>query len=202
MTSAAPTTDRDGDRATLVEAIVATGVEDRAAFQRLYRLTSAKLFGICLRICGSREAAEDVLQEVYLIIWRRAGAFEPGRASPITWLATIARNRAIDWRRQHPHRIAGGGAEAEAVPDPRPDAVSSLLVEEHERRLLYCLEGLDGTQRETIRTAFFGGLTYAELAGRRGVPVGTVKSWVRRALQALKGCLESAAVRDAAGGAG
>lgn len=189
MTSSAPTTERDRDRTALVEAIVATGAEDRAAFQRLYRLTSAKLFGICLRICGSREAAEDVLQEVYLIIWRRAGAFEPGRASPITWLATIARNRAIDWRRRHPHRIAGGPEEAEAVPDPRPDAVTGLLVEEGERRLLYCLDTLDGTQRETIRTAFFGGLTYAELAGRRGVPVGTVKSWVRRGLARLRDCM-------------
>ncbi len=189
MTPPAPTTDRDTDRATLVEAIVATGAEDRIAFQRLYRLTSAKLFGICLRICGTREAAEDVLQEVYLTVWRRAGAFEPGRASPITWLATIARNRAIDWRRQHPHRIAGGSEEAEAVPDPRPDAAAGLLFDEHERRLLFCLEGLDGTQRETIRTAFFGGLTYAELAGRRGVPVGTVKSWVRRGLARLRDCM-------------
>jgi RNA polymerase sigma-70 factor (ECF subfamily) len=189
MESLATNAERDSGRSALVEAIVATGSEDRVAFQRLYRLTSAKLFGICLRICGTREAAEDVLQEVYLIIWRRAGAFEPGRASPITWLATIARNRAIDWRRQHPHRIAGGSEEAEAVPDPRPDAVSGMLVEEHERRLLVCLEGLDGTQRETIRTAFFGGVTYAELAGRRGVPVGTVKSWVRRGLARLRNCL-------------
>ena len=130
-----------------------------------------------------------MLQEVYLIIWRRAGAFEPGRASPITWLATIARNRAIDWRRQHPHGAAGGSDEAEAVPDPRPDAVSGMLFEEHERRLLGCLEALDGTQRETIRTAFFGGLTYAELAARRGVPVGTVKSWVRRGLARLRDCM-------------
>ncbi len=189
MQFAAPTPERDSDRSTLVEAIVATGSEDRVAFQRLYRLTSAKLFGICLRICGSREAAEDVLQEVYLIIWRRAGAFEPGRASPISWLATIARNRAIDWRRQHPHRVGASGEEADAVPDPRPDAVSSLLVEEHERRLLLCLDTLDQTQRETIRTAFFSGSTYAELATRRGVPLGTVKSWVRRGLARLRACM-------------
>jgi RNA polymerase sigma-70 factor (ECF subfamily) len=189
MESAATMTEANSGRLALVEAIVATGAEDRAAFQQLYQLTSAKLFGICLRICGSREAAEDVLQEVYLIIWRRAGAFEPGRASPITWLATIARNRAIDWRRQHPHRIGGGSDEADMVPDPRPDAVTNLLFEEHERRLLFCLDTLDQTQRETIRTAFFGGLTYAELAGRRGVPVGTVKSWVRRGLARLRACL-------------
>jgi RNA polymerase sigma-70 factor (ECF subfamily) len=189
MSLSAPNASRDIDRGALVEAIVATGTEDRLAFQRLYRLTSAKLFGICLRICGSREAAEDVLQEVYLIIWRRAGAFEPGRASPITWLATIARNRAIDWRRAHPHRLSASSEEADAVPDPAPDAVTGLLRDEGEQRLHLCLDALDQTQRETIRTAFFGGLTYAELATRRGVPVGTVKSWVRRGLGRLKDCL-------------
>lgn len=81
-------------RTALVEALVATGEQDRSAFQRVYRLTSAKLFGVCLRICGDRQAAEDVLHEVYLTVWKRAGGYEPGRSSPITWLATIARNRA------------------------------------------------------------------------------------------------------------
>lgn len=103
MTSpSSPTAAADGARADLVDALLAVGREDRSAFARLYRLTSAKLFGICLRICGERAAAEDVLSEVYLTVWRRAGAFEPGRASPITWLATIARNRAIDWVRAAP----------------------------------------------------------------------------------------------------
>ena len=86
-------------RAILVAALARVAAGERNALQTTYRLTSAKLFGVCLRICGDRRAAEDVLSEVYLTIWKRAGAFEPGRASPITWLATIARNRAIDWRR-------------------------------------------------------------------------------------------------------
>src|SRR3982751_6314544 len=94
-----PNPDVTAARARLVEALQQTGEGDRAAFQTVYRLTAAKLFGICLRICGERSAAEDVLHEVYLTIWKRAGAFEPGRASPISWLATIARNRSIDWVR-------------------------------------------------------------------------------------------------------
>lgn len=179
----------DAGRARLVEAILATAREDRSAFRRLYRLTRAKLFGICLRICGDREAAEDVLQEVYLIVWRRAGGFEPGRASPITWLATIARNRAIDWRRAHPARAAAGADEAAHVPDPHPDAVATLLRDEERRRLALCLDELDATQRDAIRTAFFEGVTYAELATRRGVPTGTVKSWIRRGLIRLRECL-------------
>ncbi|HEU4876386.1 MAG TPA: sigma factor, partial [Sphingomicrobium sp.] len=83
----APSTpDADAARQRLVEALIATGAEDRSAFRTLYGLTSAKLFGVCLRICGERQAAEDVLSEVYLTVWKRAGAYEPGRASPISWL--------------------------------------------------------------------------------------------------------------------
>lgn len=179
----------DQARARLVEALLATGREDRSAFQQLYRLTRAKLFGICLRICGERQGAEDVLQEVYLIIWRRAGGYEPGRSSPITWLATIARNRAIDWRRAHPGRGEVAVEAAAGVADPAPDATSGLLGEEENRRLRDCLDELEQQQRESIRTAFFSGVTYAELATRRGVPLGTVKSWIRRGLQRLRDCL-------------
>lgn len=182
---------REGDaaRARLVEAILATGREDRSAFQRLYRLTAAKLYGICLRICGDGQGAEDVLQEVYLTVWRRAGAFEPGRASPITWLAAIARNRAIDWRRAHPARAAAGVEEAADLPDEHPDAVAGLLADEEGRRLHLCLDRLDAPQREAIRTAFFDGVTYSDIAARRGVPTGTVKSWIRRGLLRLRDCL-------------
>ena len=191
MGATAASTDQDAARARLVEAILATGQEDRIAFQRLYRLTSAKLFGICLRICGERQAAEDVLQEVYLVVWRRAAGFEPGRASPITWLATIARNRAIDWRRAHPAMVGASVDEAVHVPDPGLDAASALLEQEDGRRLHLCLDQLDPPQRETIRTAFFEGVTYAELATRRGVPAGTVKSWIRRGLLRLRDCLRN-----------
>ncbi len=182
-----PTT--DVARARLVEALVATGAEDRAAFSTLYKLTSAKLFGVCLRICGDRGAAEDVLSEVYLTIWRRAGAFEPGRASPISWLATIARNRAIDWRRSAGRKTMVMLDDAPDVPDPDPSAEENLIQGDEDRRLHLCLDELEDKQRGAIRTAFFGGLTYAELAERDGVPLGTMKSWVRRGLIRLKDCL-------------
>lgn len=178
-------------RARLTEALVRTGAEDRDAFRTVYDLTAAKLFGICLRICGDRQAAEDVLHDVYLLIWRRAGAFEPGRSSPITWLATIARNRAIDWRRAQGSRPTAPLTEAPDLPDPAPLASEGLAAAGESRRLHDCLRALEERQRAAIRTAFFDGVTYAELAARQGVPLGTAKSWIRRGLAALKRCLDA-----------
>jgi RNA polymerase sigma-70 factor (ECF subfamily) len=182
-------TDADEARQRLVEALVATGGEDRSAFRTLYRLTSAKLFGVCLRICGDRQAAEDVLSEVYLTIWKRAGAFEPGRASPISWLATIARNRAIDWRRSSGRAPPARVEDIADLADDRASAEDVMLVDQRAAQLHLCLDQLEQRQRDAIRTAFFDGLTYAELAARDAVPLGTMKSWVRRGLMRLKDCL-------------
>ncbi len=191
MTSstASPSASADAARARLAEALLRTGEEDRAAFKDVYALTSAKLFGICLRICGERQAAEDVLHDVYITIWKRAGAWEPGRASPITWLATIARNRAIDWRRAQGTRRAVGLDEAPDIADSTPDALTALESGQDADRLHACLAQLEARQMTSIRTAFFDGVTYAELAERAGVPLGTMKSWVRRGLARLKDCL-------------
>ncbi len=178
-------------RARLVEALVATGQEDRAAFRTLYKLTSSKLFGVILRICNNRQAAEEVLSDVYLTIWRRAGAFEPGRASPISWLATIARNRAIDWRRATGRALYTPLDEVPELVDDQPSAIDTMLVDESERALHLCVDQLDERQRAAIRSAFFDGLTYAEIAERQAVPLGTMKSWVRRGLIRLKDCLDA-----------
>lgn len=177
-------------RLKLVEALVRTGHEDRAAFRDLYALTSAKLFGICYRICGERQAAEDVLHDVYLTIWKRAGAYEPHRASPITWLATIARNRSIDWRRAQGVRRGTPIEDAPPILDEAPLVSDTLVADEEAHRLHGCLEALEDRQRGAIRTAFFDGVTYAELAERESVPLGTMKSWVRRGLAKLRECLE------------
>lgn len=180
----------DAARVRLVEVLIRTGEEDRGAFRDLYALTSAKLFGICYRICGERQAAEDVLHDVYLTIWKRAGAYEPARASPITWLATIARNRAIDWQRAQTVRRATPIEDAPPILDPAPLASDAMLDAEAAHQLHACLDSLEERQRAAIRTAFFDGVTYAELAEREAVPLGTMKSWVRRGLARLKACLE------------
>ena len=187
-----PPTDPAAARARLTEALVRTGQEDRAALQDVYRLTSAKLFGICLRICGERSAAEDVLHDVYITIWKRAGAYEPGRASPISWLATIARNKAIDWVRARGARPSHPIEEAALVADMSPDQREIAERDQESQRLHDCLDALDERARDAIRTAFFDGVTYAELAERKNVPLGTMKSIMRRGLLQLRGCVGDA----------
>lgn len=166
---------------------VASG--NRAALAELYRRTSAKLFGICVRVLGSEAEAEDVLQEIYLIIWNRADHFDPARASPITWLAVIARNKAIDRL-----RIRQVGTEplesAGEVRDDAPSALDVLETGQEQNRLVGCLDELDEQQSSVIRAAFLDGATYPELAEREGVPLGTMKSWIRRGLLRLRMCLQ------------
>lgn len=182
----------DEGRAFLVERLRAVADGDRAALRSVYERTAAKLFGVCLRILDSREEAEDVLQDVYLTVWNRADSFDPERASPITWLATIARNRAIDRRRQIGPRLQDRPVdEAVDIADASPDALSLLHRSDEARRLAECLDGLDGRTRGAIVTAFFGGHTYDELAARAGMPLGTMKSLIRRGLLRLKECLSS-----------
>jgi RNA polymerase sigma factor (sigma-70 family) len=183
--------DADATRSQLAAALVRVAGGDRAALRIVYQDTSAKLFGVCLRILKDRSEAEDVLQDVYLTVWRKAATFDPGRASPITWMVAIARNRAIDRLRA---RGAGGRLEpieaADAVSDPGPAAVERVELAQQHQRLTRCLEELDPRHSSAIRAAFLDGATYEELAARMNVPLGTMKSWIRRGLLKLRACLE------------
>lgn len=171
--------------------LLASAEGDEAQFSELYRRTSAKLFGVVLRICPDRGVAEDVLSDVYLTIWRRAGAFDPGRASPITWMATIARNRAIDAVRRQPRAVRDDIAAASEVADDTPQAEAALIAAEGDARLHLCIDRLEKPQGAAIRAAFMHGFTYAQLATRMAVPLGTMKSWMRRSLARLKECLHA-----------
>ena len=163
---------------------------DRSALRALYEATSAKLFGVCLRILSDREEAEDVLQEVFVTIWRRADRFDPARASVATWISTIARNRAIDRLRARGPLAKADPIEALEIADDQPDAEMRLAAAGDVARLQACLAELDPRTQSVIRTAFFEGVTYEALARRMDAPLGTVKSWIRRGLARLKGCLE------------
>ncbi|WP_432770400.1 MAG: sigma-70 family RNA polymerase sigma factor [Sphingopyxis sp.] len=179
-------------RAQLTAALAAVGRGERVALRAVYDLTAAKLFGICLRICGERASAEDVLQTVYIKVWERAGQFDATRASPITWLCTIARNAAIDWRRSVAGRTVRDTLPEQAafaVPDGAPRADQLLVAAEEGEQLHRCLGELDERARTCIRAAFFDGSTYSDLAARENVPLGTMKSWIRRGLLRLKDCL-------------
>lgn len=178
-------------RGRLRDTLVAVAGGDRAAFETLYKLTSAKLFGVCLRILGKQRDAEDVLQETYTTVWHKAGLYDPERASPITWLVMIARNKAID-------RARADGTEPHAAPielaadigDTAAEPAAGAEAADSGRRLDHCIETLEARQRALIRTAFFEGVTYENLAARTRAPLGSVKSWIRRGLQKLKACLE------------
>ena len=178
---------RSSDELAALIGAVAAG--DRAAFRAVYERTSAKLYGICLRLLGSEAEAEDVLQEAYVTVWRNARRFDSAKASAITWLAVIARNKAIDrLRRRRP--VADGLEAAAEVPDEGPLATAVIEQKDDARRLAHCLDELDERARAMIRAAFLDGASYPELAEREGVPLGTMKSWIRRGLMRLKGCLE------------
>jgi RNA polymerase sigma-70 factor (ECF subfamily) len=179
-------------REALRAAMVRLADGDSAALEEIYAATRVKLFGICLRILGDRKEAEDALQDVYVNLWQRADRYDPQRASPISWLATFARNRAID--RLRTGKVRGGAVpveEAAPLPDETPLADALLIDAERDAQIHQCLTGLDENAQTYIRAAFFEGYTYAELAERADVPLGTMKSWIRRGLQKLRACLEA-----------
>ena len=165
---------------------------DRAALEQVYSATRVKLFGICLRILGDTKEAEDALQDVYINLWQRADRYDPERASPISWLATFARNRAID--RLRTGKVRGGAVpvdEAAPLADTMPLADDMMIDSERAARVHHCLDTLDDNARENIRAAFFDGRTYGDLAETSDVPLGTMKSWIRRGLMKLRTCLEA-----------
>ena len=179
-------TNAGAELVTLLEAIAAG---DRAALSALYDRTSAKLYGICLRLLGSEPEAEDALQETYVTVWRNAARFDPDKAGAITWLAVVARNKAIDRlrRRTLPSEAIDAAAD---IADDRPTAFDLVQQGQDSARLAGCLDELEEKPRAMIRAAFLDGASYPELAEREGVPLGTMKSWIRRALLRLRGCLE------------
>ena len=173
--------------AGLVTLLDQAAAGDAPAFRALYDATSAKLFGVILRIVNERGEAEDVLQDVYTTIWRKAAEFDAARASPITWMVTIARNRSIDRLRARGSRPAAPLDEAAEVRDASPLADEQLDTRDATHRLLGALEQLDARHAAAIRSTYLEGITYDALALREGVPVGTLKSWVRRGLIKLRG---------------
>ncbi|QYZ66949.1 MAG: RNA polymerase sigma factor [Gammaproteobacteria bacterium (ex Lamellibrachia satsuma)] len=171
--------------------LAACTLKDRRAFAQLYEMTSAKLYGVILRILIRDEWAQDCLQEAYIKIWNSAGSYRPYLASPITWMATIARNQALDLLRRRRREVQM--AEPEKLleaSDSKTMPLERLQQSDEGRRLNDCLEQIKSQQRQVIALAYFKGLTHEELASQTGTPLGTVKTWIRRGLEQLKRCLE------------
>jgi RNA polymerase sigma-70 factor (ECF subfamily) len=191
----------------LSQLLARAGLGDRAAFGQLYTRTSGHLFAVVLRIQRDRGQAEDLLQEVYVSVWKAAASFDAARSQPLTWLTHIARNRAIDSLRRaqsQPRTESLSRDDDDDRPDPTealasdaPGPLDLLGLASDKRELTLCLERLSPPQRQSVALAFFDGLSHAEVAEQLREPLGTVKSWVRRALNTLKGCLDRAATNDA-----
>ena len=188
----------------LQQLLARSGLGDRAAFATLYERTSAHLFAVVLRIQRDRSIAEDLLQEVYVAVWKAAAGFDAARSQPLTWLTGIARNRAIDSLRR---AQAQPKTESLTHDDDGPDRLAQIADDSDgplalldrasdARALSQCMEHLSPPQRQSVALAFFDGLTHAEVAERLREPLGTVKSWVRRALSTLRGCLERSVLQD------
>ena len=161
---------------------------DRVAFRALYTATSAKLFGVCLRVLKNRTDAEDVLQESYVKIWHNAAKYQVSGYSPITWLVTIARNQSIDrLRARRPDSVELG--EAEEIADRNPTPEQNVVLGGEVERLRLCLEKLSPGRAEAVKAAYMEGYSYQELADRLNQPINTVRTWLRRSLISLKECL-------------
>ena len=169
-------------------------LRDQNAFAQLYRSTSARLFGVLLRILKRRDWAEDALQEAYLRVWSHAGDYLPGRAPPMAWLISIARYRAFDMLRKVARDVtsdAGSRSIEESLSDANPGHSEQLHGSQDYKALQDCLTRLQENQRQSLMLAYCEGFTHVELSSRMQAPVGTVKSWIRRGLQQLKRCLEA-----------
>jgi RNA polymerase sigma-70 factor (ECF subfamily) len=177
------------EREVLARLLRQSGGQDERAFAELYRRTSSKLFGVCLRMLRERGEAEDALQNVYLSVWRRAVSFDPARAGAMTWLITLTRNQCIDRLRRH-RETSLDEIVADNLVDPMPGPAAHGEAGEERQRLEHCLDTLAEQQKAAVRAAFFSGATYNELAERCGVPLATMKSWIRRSLIRLRTCLE------------
>ncbi|HEV7719483.1 MAG TPA: sigma-70 family RNA polymerase sigma factor [Arsenicitalea sp.] len=174
----------------LADLIARTALRDRSAFRTLYERTSAKLFGVALRILKDRPEAEEALQEIYVKIWQRADRYVAGGYSPISWLVAVARNHCLDMLRAR-RPISDDIDVALEVADLAPDPEQAALNSNERSRIDHCLAELESDKADAVRGAYLDGYSYDELAERYGVPLNTMRTWLRRSLLKLRECLSA-----------
>jgi RNA polymerase sigma factor (sigma-70 family) len=182
------------DRVAAEQADGRQRADSESALRELYDLTSSRLYGVALRVVTNREWAEDVLQEAYLNIWRIAGNYREALSPPMAWLGVIVRSRALDFLRRRASERADSALEldsliADTVAGDARDPLESSLASEHARALHDCLRRLEARQREVLSLAYLRDLSHIELAQQLKLPLGTVKTWIRRGLEQLRGCM-------------
>lgn len=185
----------------LARLLARVALHDRAAFELLYRATCSHLLSVAFRISGQQERAEEVLQEAFMNVWHNAAGFNASVATPMTWLINIVRNKAIDQLRSGKTERATTGALDDEALNLAGDASfePQRLLEDNlvKLRIDGCMAGLGASQRQALALAYYRGMVHTEIAESLGAPLGTVKAWVRRGLDKLKGCLEAAGVTAA-----
>ena len=177
----------------LFHLIALSGQGDRVAFQSLYEATSTKLFGLSLRILNRRDLAEEALQDAFVNIWHHAQNYRPEKAAVMTWMTSIVRNKCFDLLRAMPHESQL--IDEQSLDDWASDDLGPLekATESSESKaLLNCMSTLAPLQRQAIALSYFHGMAHEQLATHLVQPLGTVKTWIRRGLTALKSCLQGA----------
>lgn len=182
------------DRVAARQLAGAPAGEAEAALRELYDLTSSKLYGVALKVLGNSNWAEDVLQEAYLNIWRIAGDYRAALSPPMAWMGVIVRSRALDFRRRRASERADAGLElddaiSETVAGDSPNPMDTTQASEQAWALHECLRKLEAKQREVVSLAYLRDLSHSELAEQLKLPLGTVKTWIRRGLEQLRGCM-------------
>jgi RNA polymerase sigma-70 factor (ECF subfamily) len=170
--------------------LVRVAAGDRAALRMVYESCGLKLLAVAQRIVSDRAEAEDIVQDVFVTVWKKAAEYDPARASGEAWLTAITRNRAIDRIRARGRRDTVGDAALAAVPDPHARADRSAEAADAHRAVTHALATLDPKHAAVIRGAWLEGLSYEELSTREGVPVGTIKTWVFRGLRRMRESLD------------
>jgi RNA polymerase sigma-70 factor (ECF subfamily) len=170
--------------------IARCALRDRAAFRVLYERTSAKLFGVTLRILKDRSEAEEAIQEVYVKVWQRADRYVAGNTSPISWLVAVARNHALDILRAR-RPVSEDIDVALEIPDGGPSPERAVQDSQDRGRINHCLGTLEPDRADAVRGAYLDGYSYEELASRYAVPINTMRTWLRRSLIKLKDCLSA-----------
>ena len=172
----------------LADLLWRVGTGDQAAFRALYDLHASRLYGVAMRITQQPGLAADAMHDAMLQVWRNAGQFDSTRGTPESWLLSLVRYRALDIARTRRREVPGG-----EMPEPIDDAPGPLDRLETARdagALHACLAELEEERRRLVLLAFAEGLSHSELASRVGLPLGTVKSWIRRSLAVLRACLD------------
>lgn len=173
----------------LVWLLASVAKRDEAAFERLYEATRAKLFGVALRILRRRDLAEDVVQEAYVKIWNNAAQFDPALSSPITWMVSIARNRAIDIVRKRGEASIEDEPVAAEIASDTPEPLARREMTEELKRVLECVGQLDAERQKLVLLAYYNGWSREQLAAKFDTPLNTVKTWLRRSLIEIRECL-------------